>query len=264
MKKILHNSFIFSLLIIFCFIFLNYLGALQVPKNIFFKSTSVVQKTIYIFSLEISDFFRFFSSINNIKKENANLKQQNTKLLGEIVKFNETEQENEFFRQQMGLEISGAEQLILADIIGQDSSNLGRYFLINKGIKHGVVKKSVVITSGNILVGQVSEADDYFSKVQLITDTNCRVSARIQESGVVGLIIGNYESNLIFDLLPREQEIALEQTVVTSGISGLFPSGLFIGKIQKVISSDVGILQKAEVIPLVDFSKLQKVFIIKK
>jgi len=101
-----------------------------------------------------------------------------------------------------------------------------------------------------------------FSKIQSIIDSNSRVNALIQGSEINGLIKGGQENDLVIDLLPQGEFIEQGQLVVTSGLSGFFPNGLLIGKIEKVISSDVQISQMAKIESAVDFDKLEKVFVI--
>jgi rod shape-determining protein MreC len=263
MKKLFSHPFILSLLIIAILVFFNYQGWLEAPQNTFFRLTASVQKIIYQFSLKINNFISFISSINKLDQKNNKLKQENSQLLDRLAQLQEIERENKFLREQIGLSSPEPKQLLLAEVIGQDQSNTGRYFLINKGRKEGVKEKAVVITAGNLLVGRVIEVVDSFSKVQSIIDPNSRVNARIQESAVTGLVKGDQKLNLIIDLLPQGGIIERGGTVVTSGLAGLFPAGLLIGQVQKIISFDVQISQIAEIKPAVDFDSLERVFVIR-
>ena len=263
MKKIFSHPFILSLLIIGGLIFFNSQGWLKVPQDIFFKLTGSGQKIVYQFSLKVNNLVDFLVSIDELNQENIKLKEKNTELLSQLTQLNEIAQENEFLRQQMGLSVPETKELILANVIGQDPTSFGKYFLINKGKRDGVKEKAVVITAGNLLIGQVIEVTDAFSKVQLIIDSNSRVNARLQESAVTGLVKGGQGLSLLLDLLPQGKIIKEGDIVVTSGLAGMFPSGLLIGQIKRVISSDVQISQMAEIEPAVDFQTLEKVFVIK-
>ncbi len=262
MKKIFRHPLVLSLLIIGVLFFLNYKGLLKVPQDLFFKLFAPIEKIIYQTSLKTSNFFNSINSINRLNTENSELKQENEELLSKIIQLKETDWENEFLREQMSLPDSENKQLILADIVGQDSSGLGKYILINKGEKQGVKKKAAVITAGNILIGQIIELTDSFARVQLITDSNSRINALIQESRVAGLVKGGQGLNLIIDLLPQKEKIKEGEIVITSGLAGLFPKGLLIGQIQEVSFSDVQISQKAKIKTAADFNKLEKVFVI--
>ena len=263
MRKILIHPFVLSLLIISGLVFLNFQGWLKTPQNIFFQITAPGKEAVYGFSLKINDFVSFVFSVNQLNQENDQLEQEKEELLAEVAHLKEVEAENEFIRSQMGLPLPDQKELVLANIIGQDPSGLSRSFLINKGERSGINQKAVVITAGNILVGQVIEVFDSSSRIRIITDPASRVNAKIQQSGLTGLIKGDSGSNLILDLLPQGELIQEEEMIVSSGLAGLFPPGLLIGQIQRVISSDVGISQMAKVKPAVDFNSLTRVFVIK-
>lgn len=262
-KKIFSHPFILSLLIIALLIFFNSQGWLKVPQNIFLKLTAAGQKITYQFSLKINNLINFLISINRLNQENIKFKKENDELLSKLVQLQEAARENEFLRQQIGLPSWEPNQLILANIISQSSSGFEKGLLINRGEKDGVKLKATVITAGNFLVGQIVEVFDSFSRVQLVIDPNSRVNALIQESGVTGLVRSNQGLNLVIGLIPQEKEIKEGQTIITSGLAGVFPSGLLIGQISRVFSVDVQVFQEAKIKPAVDFRKLEKVFIIK-
>ncbi len=263
MKKIFSHPLTLSLLIIGGLIFLNSQGWLKIPKDIFFQLTASGQRVAYQISLKINNSINFIRSVNDLNQENIKLEEDNRELLGQIAQLKEVVRENEFLRKQIGLSNLEERQLILAKVIGQDFSGLGKYFLIDKGEKDGVKKKAAVMVAGNLLVGQVIEVTSSFSKVQLIIDSNSRVNALVQESGITGLVRGGQGLTLIIDLLPQRRTIEVGETVVASGLAGDFPAGLLIGQIKKVISSDVQISQQAEIKPAVDFTTLERVFVFK-
>jgi len=254
MKKFFRHPFVLSLLIIAVAIFMNGQGWLESPKNVFFQLTGSFQKIIY----------QIAQKINGITgEENNNLREENAQLLGEVAFLKRVEQENNFLREQIGLSANEERELILAEVIGYDILGSNRQFLINKGKEDGVEEGMVVISAGNLLVGQVIEALGSFAKVRLLADPNSKVNALIQESGITGLVKSAQGLDLVIDLLPQGEEINSGETVVSSGLAGIFPSGLLIGQIQKVISSDARISQTAKIKPVVDFMKLERVFVIK-
>ncbi|MFH1461048.1 MAG: rod shape-determining protein MreC [Patescibacteria group bacterium] len=263
MKKILTHPFILSLLIIASLIFLNSQSWLNPVKDAFYYLSKPGQAVFYFSSQRINNLFEFIGSINQLADENNQLKREKENLLSKLAQLNETEKENEFLREQIGLVQSEPGQLILARAIGLETSGLRRYLLINQGSQQGVKEKAAVIKSGNFLIGQVKEVSDSLSKVQLITDIDSRVNALIQETRVAGLVRGDKDYDLLIDLLPQGEKIEKEQIVVTSSLAGLFPPGLIIGQIQRIISSDVQIAQMAKIKPAIDFEKLDWVFVIK-
>jgi len=263
LRKIFSHPFILSLLIIVSLIFFNSQGWLRIPQDIFFSLTGFGQKIGYQLSLRTNNLISFLASVNELGQENIQLKEENEELLSQLVQSKEMVRENKFFRQQIGLISRESPQLILANVIGQNLSHFEKCLLINRGVKDGVEEKAVVIMAGNFLIGHVIEVGNSFAKVQLIIDPNNRVNALIQESGVAGLVKSNQGLNLTIDLIPQGEVVKEGQTVITSGLAGIFPSGLFIGQISQVVSIDVQVFQEAKIKPAVDFKKLDKVFVIK-
>ncbi len=263
MKKIFSHPFVLSLLIIGSLIVFNTQGWLNPIKNILYSVITPGEELSYRVSFQVNRFFDFLSSVNELENQNNELKEENQRLLGELSQLNEVARENGLLRQQISVTENQPEELIMANIVGQDSSDLRRYFLINKGYRDGIKEKSVVIAAGNLLVGQVTEVNRSFSKVQAIVDSSARVNALIQESSITGLVKGEKGEGLIIDLLPQSESIEEGQLVISSGLAGFLPGGLLIGQIEEIISSDVQISQMARLKPAVNFNQLIKVFVIK-
>lgn len=261
MKRIFRHPLFLSLLLIAAIVFLNNQGWLKLPQGIIFHLISPGQKISYQASLRLTNFIDFLGSIYKLNQNNIKLAEENQQLLGRIAQLKETEKENEFLRKQMNLSSFRAGQLVLSNVIGQGFSSLEKSILIDKGEKQGIKKGMMVISAANLLVGRVIEAAESFSKVLLITDVNSRVNIKIDEADMTSLLRGD-ESGLIIDLIPVEKKIEKGQLVVTSGLGGIFPVGLFVGRIQKVISVDVQPFQKAWVEPVLDFGRLERVFVV--
>jgi len=263
MKRVFSHRFILSLLIIVGLIFLNSQGWLKFSQDIFFSLTASVQKISYQFSSKVNQMTGSLISLNRLNQEKVRLAEENKELSSQLVQLKEAARENEFLRQQLSVSSPESPELILAGVIGCNSSFLEKTLLINRGSQDGVKEGAAVITAGNFLVGQVVETNNSSSKVRLILDPNSRVNALVQESGVTGLVKSNQWLNLTIDFIPQGENIKEGQTVVTSGLAGFFPVGLFIGQISQIISIDVEIFQKAKIKPAVDFENLEKVFVFK-
>jgi rod shape-determining protein MreC len=262
MKKILQKPIILVIFIIIGLILFNAQGYLEPVKDIFFQITSPFQKITYQISLKISNFISLLERIKELDEENIRCREENQRLKGAAVELKEIVQENEFLRQQLNLNIPEKRNLVLANVIGQDPTNLGKFLLIDKGQRDGVKQGAVVIIAGNLLVGRITQASTSSAKVLLITHASGLVNALIQESRVRGIIRGGPGLSLTMDWIPQQEKIEPGQTVVTSGLAGLFPKGLLIGQIEKVISNETQVFQKATVKPVVDFQRLERVFVI--
>lgn len=264
MKKTLKHPLVLSLMVVSFFIALNFYGWLSGVENIFLRVSSPVRNAFYQSALKVNGLANFVFSIRNLEKENRALQEEKMRFLSETVRLKEVERENDFLRRQLGLSLPEGKSLVLAAVVGRESSGLGQFILIDKGLKDGIAKNDPVVAAGNFLVGQVVEAGDFFSKVRLIIDPASKINAVVQGQNITGLAEIEEGTDLVIGFLPRGEEVEKGGLIVTSGLAGIFPAGLLIGQIGEIISSDAQISQKAEIETLIDFDVLDKVFVIKK
>ena len=117
-----------------------------------------------------------------------------------------------------------------------------------------------------VLVGKVIQTGMFESLVMPIFDINSQVSARFSVSRYEGIIEGqgSAETQLLMRFIPRRArgEINIGDIIISSGMGGIFPSGINIGRISSVSVLEYENTLEAEAVPIIDFSKLEYVFII--
>ena len=125
----------------------------------------------------------------------------------------------------------------------------------------GLIKENMnVVGSDGVLVGRVGKVSGKMSQVILLSDPLSRISVRTEKAS--GIVIGRLNSNLLFDLIPKDQQIKPGDLVVSSGLDGVYAPGLPIGRIKKVININSSIYQQAVVEPLVEYGQLNEVLVI--
>jgi len=82
------------------------------------------------------------------------------------------------------------------------------------------------------------------------------------DNGALGLVRGEGNFRVIFDLIPREANVKEGSSVVTTGFEGIFPEGILVGEIKKIEKNDVTPFQRAKVEPAFNIKELNAVFII--
>ena len=102
----------------------------------------------------------------------------------------------------------------------------------------------------------------YYSTVLLITDYNSAIDAIVQRTRAKAIVEGKGENRCQLKYLLRIEDVVVGDIVVTSGLGGNFPKGLMVGEIKKVDKKEHGIFQYAELVPSVDLTKLEEVFVI--
>ena len=175
-------------------------------------------------------------------------------------------EENRRLREQLGYKQSADLNLLPAQVIGHDFTNWFNILLIDKGNLDGIEKNSGVIAfqSGQEgFVGRIIETESHYAKVLLISDPNSQIGGRSQENRYEGIVQGQNTNLLLFKYLPENVEIKISERVVTSGTGGIFPAKIGIGEIRRVLPAKYPGLQRAEIQPAIDFSRIEEVFIIK-
>ena len=170
----------------------------------------------------------------------------------------ESRRENERLRKLLSFKETFATKPLPARVIGWDISPWRRLMILDHGQKEGIQKDmSVVVAEG--LVGRIFEAGAHTSRVLLVLDPESRVSALAANSRAQGIAAGNGGENLSMEYLETDSNVALGETVLTSGATGLFPKGIPVGKIQALAKSADGLHLSAEIKPAVSFSKIEEV-----
>jgi rod shape-determining protein MreC len=100
--------------------------------------------------------------------------------------------------------------------------------------------------------------------VLLIIDPSSSVNAVIQRSRATGVVDGRLSGDLVMRFVPQEDQIAVGDIVLTSGLGGNFPKRLVIGQVTAVRQRDFELFQQAAVRPSVDFNRLEVVMVIKR
>lgn len=213
-------------------------------------------------AFETRDFFRFFSSIGDLKSENERLEKENVALLAENSKWQAVSQENEILRRELELLPRKEFQLKAAEVIGRDVTGLGNWLTIDQGSFQGVNRGMAVVVGESVLVGRVTEVSPQSSKVMLLSHPESLVSGVATESGAQGIVKGEHGLGILFDMVSQTDVLTTSDTLVTSGLGGELPKGLLIGTLQEVRLSADHLFQQASVISPVKFGSLRYVFII--
>lgn len=226
-----------------------------------------VQKLFTNISEGVSGVFGYFSDKEKLHEEIDRLKSENAELKVQINENEESKKENEQLRKLLSLQSGNTEfEFKAAEVIARSPSNWYNTLTIDKGSSDGIKLNQPVISAGKSLVGRISEVGTTWSKVTLLTDPEHAVGSQVLRSGEYGICEGegNLSSNggCRLSFVSKNANIIVGDTVITSGLGGIYPNGLVIGKIQKIRPDIQGISQYAVISPEADFKNLQAVFVI--
>lgn len=260
---ILTGSLILASLFLF---FLSETSPLKSFRQAVTRLEAPLAFSMYRSGLAIRKEASFWLKLRQTGSENLTLKERVVSLEGEVARLSEIEQENAILRKQLMLNEKSdfRGRLVLADVIGGEVGGEGS-LLINQGKQAGIKKDDVLLVE-NYLLGKVKEVKANSAIVTLIVDPSMVISALDQSSPTRprGVVKGRFGTNLVMESILAEESVNVGDIVITSGLDSTFPSGLIIGEVVKVTGANQGSLKSAEIKPILDFTKLEKVFVLRK
>ena len=181
----------------------------------------------------------------------------------------ELRRQNAALKSQLDFAQTLPPERIAAEVIARDTDNLFSTLTINKGSRQGVTKgMPVVAYQGDLegLVGKVVLVGPGSSEILPLYDPQCMVSARVDSTRDEGLVQGEGKDRgtIVMSYVKKiaKDKISYGDLVVTSGLGGLYPKGINIGRIRDIKAPTYETSLVLQVEPIVDFDKLEYLFLL--
>ena len=204
------------------------------------------------------------SGLMNAYTENRELKQKVSELAQVKVRDQTLAKENKQLKAELKLKNSLTDySTVSAAVMSRSPAAWQKQLVINKGQTSGI-KKNMPVLSGGGLIGRVAEVNKTNSKVELLSDTSessNRFSIVINGTdgkSVNGIITGyNARTNeLIMGQVTSTAKIKKGAKVVTNGMGGITPKGLYVGKVSRIGKDDYGLAKKVYIKPATNFNEI--------
>ncbi len=203
-------------------------------------------------------------TLEQLENECGTLRTVNRELSATNQVFRGLEAENNRLRNALGYRERAVFKLLPARIIGRDVSTWFNQVVIDRGSDDGLRRDMPVLTEDG-LVGKTTAVSERSSVVVLMSDENCKVAASVENSREQGIVRGERISSgsipvasLFF--LSKQAGLKPGQRVLTSGVGGVFPSGVLLGVVQEFKVRELD--GYATLVPAVDLTTLQDVFVV--
>lgn len=235
-------------------------------SNLFFESVVVwvfspVQTLFTNAVNSVSDAFDHYFFLVGVSRENERLLLEIERLSRER---NDLLEENKHFERIEKLIGSTGQKerpIVTAEVIGRDATQWSKMVFINKGTDHKVQANMAVMTDAGI-IGHIIHASARTSKVLLITDSRSAVDSVFQETREPGVTVGTGQDVCEMKFVPIEANVKIGDKVLSSGLGGVFPKGLMIGRVVDVVKKKQGLFQNVTVAPSADLSRLEEVLVV--
>jgi rod shape-determining protein MreC len=202
-----------------------------------------------------------YLAIVNTSKENSVLKKQISRLDSDLTSMEEMRKENFRLKQLLNFSDETSHQKIMAQVVGWDSANEFKVIRLNKGTRHGIKAMAPVITDHG-LVGYVYRTTENYSDVLTILDQNNRVDIVVERTRTHGIVEGVFNFKCALKYIMRNEPVEVGDKLITAGVGGIYPKGIKVGMITDISKENFGMTLSIEVVPSVDFDKLEEVLVL--
>ena len=254
-----HNWFLFILLEVISFALLfqfnNYQG------SAFFTSSNRVAGSVYEAANQVTGYFYLKSINDDLAQKNVELELQIERLREQLADLTNDTSDIERLKKES---LAGYE-LYKAKVINNSLTFADNYITLDKGEKDGI-RSEMGVVDGNGVVGIVYMTSDHYSIVIPVLNSKSSISCKIKRSDYFGFLKweGGASQYAVVKDMPRHSLFSLGDTVVTSGHSAVFPSGIPVGTVEDIADSHDGLSYSLKVKLFTDFGKLNDVRVIAK
>lgn len=242
----------------------------RLPSNVLNMAVSPVNRLFYSASCSLQDLYDHVFGKKATQAEVDRLTLENQALKDEVRTLKGVVGDAPYLKDEYAMQHVAGHALISAEITMSDPSPTFVRFTINKGSKDGVSKGDIVVqgvknadqsvVSG--LIGQVTEVGFNYSKVSTILDQSHNISILFPSSKKYGVINNRDAERFYGYLLDAQTDVPVGEEIVTSGVGGRYPRGLYIGSVSEVTLAQDGLTKTVSITPAVDFSKLYRVLVV--
>jgi len=264
-EKYFRKIWISVFFICFVLLLLSSTSGLRQPWNpaeqLIVEITAPFQKLIKQTINFTKDFWLNYFYLIDVRNENTRLKQEINSFRRENSRYKELLATHERLRKLLQFKEIIRRPVVAAQVIGLDPTGWFKSIIIDKGKRAGLKWDMPVVNASGVVGRIVSVSTDY-AKVLLIIDQNSSVDCLTQQSRDRGMVKGLSTDVCKMDYMAKSNDAVVGDMVITSGLGGIFPKGLPVGRISRVKDVSGELFKEIEVTPSVDFSKLEEVLVI--
>src|SRR5437773_6313431 len=226
----------------------------------FLEVMAPLQRASTAVTRTVSGTWHGLGDLMHSREENETLRDRVRDLEQQVARLNEAELENARLRHLLDFRETLQGDLLTARVIGRDATGLARTLVIDRGESAGVARGAAALAPAGI-VGQVFLVSRHAARVLLVTDHNSGVDALVQRTRARGIVQGTVDAGCVLNYVKRTEDVQVGDTLVTSGLDGIFPKGLPIGRVTTIDKRGQGLFQSAEVTPDLDPERLEEVLV---
>ena len=259
LKTLLRRTFVFILFIsAFLLILLSRVDSVVVDaaNRVVMNVTGPVMQIVELPSRVIHRVYTYFYDISHIYEDNRALQVENKQMMLLQNKVRTLEVENQLLERLLNYVPPAEATFISAKIIAESGDSFTHTLLVYIGDE--AVKKGQIVLGDESVIGRIDKVSGRYAKVILVTDINSKIPVVIERTRVRGILSGNNTAmpQLMFTRSTSDSQEG--DVVVTSGVGGMFPSGLPIGFVNSIKNGVIDVetmadISRIEYVRIVDY-----------
>lgn len=229
------------------------------------RITAPMQSVAVRLLSQISQSWTHYVSLVGVQRDNERLQAENAQLRMQLLAATQLAGRAERLQKLLDLRSQVLSDTTAAQVIGLEVSRQFRVMRLRLDRGGADIKPGMPVLSAGGIVGRILRVVGPYSDVQLSTDPRSSVDVLLPRTGSRGVLKGvtndtNYVSRI--EYLVQKDEVQVGDEVVTSGLGGIFPPDMAVGRVVRLRKSAASMYQEVEVAPVVDFGKLREVMIV--
>lgn len=197
-----------------------------------------------------------------VRAENRRLRDEVRRLQVESLWVTEAAEENRRLRRLLELRNRLPVATLPGEVIAREWGGWVRSLTVNRGRGDDVQRLTAVISPDG-LVGRIVEVRTGASIVQVLTDPSSTVGAHVVRTRTPGIVEGEPRGTIRFKYMARDgASLAVDDVIVTSGLGGVFPRGVPIGRVRAIDDRGSALFHYALLAPIVDFARVDEVLLV--
>lgn len=205
-------------------------------------------------------FYANYVDLIGVRAENRRLERRIAEIEAENLQFREALVASGHLGRVASMRDEVEIPMLPAEVVGLDVAPWFRSVLVDRGDAHGVQPGHPVITHEGV-VGVVTATAAHAAKTMLLLDRQSAVDALVQRSRARGVVRGVGSDRLEFEFVVRGADVVAGDEVVTSGLGGIYPKGLRLGRVAELREAGGRLTRIAVIEPAVDLGRLEQVFV---
>jgi rod shape-determining protein MreC len=214
------------------------------------------------FGAGLRSIYQDYLNLVQVRQENERLIAELARVKAEQARMAELEAENRHLIELLELRDALGADAIAANVIGSDATGISHTLILGQGSAGGL-RPGMAVLSNQGVVGRIIDTSPHASRVLLIDDHNSALDGFDQRSRARGIVAGMVDDGVIMKYVDRSQDIRTHDTIVTSGLDGIFPRGLLVGNVSGVHREGPGLFLAVQLAPAVSFRELEQVLVVR-